>query len=62
MHDLRSAVKREFTEFIQNWQENGVAKYREAARMAIVNSSHHIMFSFRDLLHHNADLAKFIFD
>ena len=30
--------------------------------MAIINSSHHIMFSFRDLLHHNSELAKFIFD
>lgn len=59
---LRSAIKREFTEFIQNWRENGEQKYLIAAKNAIINASHHIMFSFRDLLHHNSDLAKFIFD
>lgn len=59
---LRSAIKREFTEFIQNWKENGEAKYLLAAKNAIINASHHIVFSFKDLLHHNSDLAKFIFD
>lgn len=26
--DLRSAIKKEFTEFIQNWRENGILKYQ----------------------------------
>jgi hypothetical protein len=26
--DLRSAIKKEFTEFIQNWREGGVLKYQ----------------------------------
>ena len=60
--ELRNAIKREFTQFIQNWKENGEPKYINAARNAINNSSHHIVFSFRDLLHHNNELAKAIFD
>ena len=38
---LRNAVKREFTAFIQNWKENGKSKYLEAAREAFNNSRRH---------------------
>lgn len=58
---LRNAVKEGFTDFIQKWMENGEAKYLNAAKNAINNCSHHIVFSFRDLIHHNADLAGCIF-
>jgi hypothetical protein len=43
---LRNAVKREFTSFIQNWKE-------EAARDAFNNSRRHILFCFKDLLIHS---------
>lgn len=33
-----------------------------AARNAINNGSHHIVFSFRELIYHNSELAKLIFD
>ena len=61
-HLLRSDVKREFTAFIQEFKdENGHKKYEEAARNAINYCKHLIMFSFKDLLHHNNELASLIF-
>jgi hypothetical protein len=50
---LRNAVKREFTSFIQNWKEDGKPKYLEAARDAFNNSRRHILFCFKDLLIHS---------
>jgi hypothetical protein len=61
-HVLRSDVKREFTTFIQEFRDPyGVKKYEEAAKNAVNNSKHHIMFSFMDLIHHNHELANLIF-
>ena len=59
---LRNAVKREFTSFIQNWKEDGKSKYLEAARQAFNNSRRHILFCFKDLLIHNNQLATLIFN
>ena len=60
-HMMRNDIKKEFTTFIQDFQENGEYKYRVAAKIALNNSKHHIVFSFRDLMHHNAELAGIIF-
>ena len=59
---LRNAVKREFTSFIQNWKEDGKQKYLEAARDAFNNSRRHILFCFKDLLIHSNQLANLIFN
>ncbi len=61
-HALRSDVKKEFTAFIQDFRDsNGDRKYELAARDAINNSKHHIVFGFLDLIHHNQELASLIF-
>ena len=60
--NLRQEIKREFTTFIQDFRdENGNRKYEQAAKVAIHSSKHHIMFAFRDLLHHNGELSTLIF-
>lgn len=59
---LRNEIKKEFTTFIQDFRDSsGDLKYENAARVAFNANKHHIMFSFRDLLHHNGELATIIF-
>ena len=59
---LRNEMKTEFTAFIQDFRDaDGERKYENAAKAALNGSKHYIMFSFRDLLHHNGELANIIF-
>lgn len=61
-HTLRNDMKREFTSFIQEFRDpNGELKYELAAKNALNNTRHTIMFGFRDLMHHNSELASLIF-
>jgi DNA replicative helicase MCM subunit Mcm2 (Cdc46/Mcm family) len=60
--NLRNEIKTEFTKFIQQFRDNnGEYKYEQAAKGAITSGRHHIMFSFKDLLHHNSELSSIIF-
>ncbi len=60
---LRNEVKKEFTAFIQDFRDaEGNQKYVLGARNAIVNSRHHLVFHFLDLMHHNQELANLIFN
>ena len=60
--NYREEIKKEFTTFIQSFRDsNGDFKYEVAARNAINASKHHIVFSFKDLLHHSNELANVIF-
>lgn len=62
-HMMRNDIKKEFTMFIQDFQdERGEYKYRLAAKDALNNIKHHIVFSFRDLMHYNSELSAIIFN
>lgn len=61
-HALRTHIKKEFTEFIQNFRDaDNEPKYKNAVRHALINSKHHIVFGFRDFISYNSDLASLIF-
>jgi hypothetical protein len=60
---LRNDIKSEFTGFIQSFRDtNGDHKYKNLARNVINNSKHTMIFSFRDLMYHNQELATLIFN
>lgn len=60
---LRGEIKSEFTRFIQEFRNSqGDKKYEIDAGNLINTGKHHLMFSFRDLLHHNQELASLIFE
>lgn len=55
-------MKKEFTAFIQEFRDGeGNQKYIAAAKNAIINNRHYLIFHFKDLLHHNQELANLIY-
>jgi hypothetical protein len=43
-------IKKQFTNFVQTWQENGAYKYKKIAELALRNNIHIILISTKDFL------------
>jgi hypothetical protein len=60
--NLINEIKKCFTSFIQECRDDqGNNKYLRLAEIAINNSKHLIIFSFRDFLHFNPIIADIVF-
>lgn len=60
--NLARSIQKEFTTFIQTFQDKGVFKYKRQAEIAINNGRRTLLISLSDFLNYNHELAGTVFD
>ena len=60
--NLARNIRKDFTNFIQNFQDKGVFKYKRQAQIAINNGRRNLLISLTDFVNYNNELAGAVFD
>jgi len=60
--NLAKTIRKEFTNFIQGFQQGGTHKYKRQAETIVNQGKHTMTINYSDFLNYNTDLASAVFN